>query len=122
MLRVPYARLRRAVVFKDQAVGVLVIKVSSPFDWIRHFIADRLVQACSTALKAARAPVRFHVDDENTLNGARQAPGGVGRSRAGQPVSAGGNGARHSARRFRGSRCGRALPGRRKTNEFTGMW
>lgn len=71
----PCTRFRRAVVLKDQALGVFVSGVSSPFGWVRQRIADRLVQASGSALVSSEARGRSAVDDENTLHIALDAPG-----------------------------------------------
>ncbi len=71
----PCARLRRAVVLKDQALGVFVSEVSSPLDWIRRLITDRLVQASGIALESSQARIRLSVDDENILHSAPDALG-----------------------------------------------
>lgn len=71
----PCARLRRAVVLKDQALGVFVSEVSSPLDWIRQFNTDRLVQGSGIALESSQARIRLPVDDENILHSALDALG-----------------------------------------------
>jgi hypothetical protein len=60
---------------KDQALGVFVSEVSSPFDWVRRFIADGLVQASGSAPESARTRIRSPVDDENALRSALDAFG-----------------------------------------------
>lgn len=67
------ARFRRAVVLKDQALGVFVSEVSFPFDRIRQRIVDRLVQASGNALDASGMRVRSPVDGGNTPHGAHLA-------------------------------------------------
>lgn len=69
------ARFRRAVVLKDRALGVFVSEVSSPFDWIRQLISDRLVQASGNAPASSGTRILSPVDDENALHGAFDAPG-----------------------------------------------
>lgn len=69
------ARFRRAVVLKDQALGVFVSEVSSPFDWIRQLISDRLVQASGNAPASSGTQIPLPVDDGNALRGAFDAPG-----------------------------------------------
>lgn len=71
----PCARLCRAVVLKDQALGVFVSEVSSPFDWIRQLIADRPVQASGIALESSDTRIRLSADDGNALHSALDACG-----------------------------------------------
>ena len=77
------ARFRRAVVLKDRALGVFVSEVSSPFDWIRQLISDRLVQASGNAPASSGTRILSPADDENALHGAFDAPGIA--SEAGSP-------------------------------------
>lgn len=58
-------------------MGVFVSEVSSPLDWIRQLITDRLVQASGTALESSQARIRLPVHDENILHSALDALGGV---------------------------------------------
>jgi hypothetical protein len=60
---------------KDQALGVFVSEVSSPFDWVRRFIADGLVQASGSVPESAQTRIRSPVDDENALRSALHALG-----------------------------------------------
>ena len=73
--RVPCARFCRAVVLKDQALGVFVSEVSSPFDRIRRFVVDRLVQTSGIDPKSVETGIRSSVDDENALHSAFDALG-----------------------------------------------
>ena len=54
-------------------MGVFVSEVSSPFDWVRQLIADRLVQASGIALESSEARIRLPVDDESALHSALDA-------------------------------------------------
>jgi hypothetical protein len=63
---------------KDQALGVFVSEVSSPFDRVRRFIADGLVQASGSAPGSAQARIRSPVHDGNVLRSERDALGIAG--------------------------------------------
>lgn len=56
-------------------MGVFVSELSSPFDWIRQRIADRLIQASGIALESSGTRIRLPVDDENALHRAIDAQG-----------------------------------------------
>ncbi len=56
-------------------MGVFVSEVSSPFDWIRQRIADRLVQVSGIALESSEMRMRLSVDDENAAHSALDALG-----------------------------------------------
>lgn len=56
-------------------MGVFVSEVSSPLDWIRQLITDRLVQGSGIALESSQARIRLPVDDENILHSALDAQG-----------------------------------------------
>lgn len=57
-------------------MGVFVSEVSSPLDWIRQLITDRLVQGSGISLESSQARIRLPVDDENILHSALDALGG----------------------------------------------
>lgn len=56
-------------------MGVFVSEVSSPLDWIRQLITDRLVQGSGISLESSQARIRLPVDDENILHSALDAQG-----------------------------------------------
>ena len=56
-------------------MGVFVSEVSSPFDWVRQLISDRLVQACGITPEPSETRISLPVDDGNALHSALDALG-----------------------------------------------
>jgi hypothetical protein len=107
---------------KDQALGVFVSEVSSPFDRVRRFIANGLVQASGIALDSAQTRIRSPVDDENVLRSALDAFGIV--SEAGSVDQRGlANVVPDAAlEELAASEGIRHCPGRERCTNSTGMW